>query len=188
MNRKQKGSRGERACRDVWKKHGYEEAHRSQQYSGKGESSADLEGISELLHIEVKSGYSYKTIYDFLDQSIRDAKENQIPIVTCKMDRKEWLCVLRLDDFIEIFKDYDKVPIQEVEVNNFVIDEPTDDWQPTLLGRKIVSLDAVSPAEWWENRIKECGGCRYFDEIGRCLNFTNGCVHGSMNTSRRTEE
>ena len=104
MNRKQKGSRGERACRDVWKKHGYEEAHRSQQYSGKGESSADLEGISELLHIEVKSGYSYKTIYDFLDQSIRDAKENQIPIVNCKMDRKEWLCVLRLDDFIKIWK------------------------------------------------------------------------------------
>ena len=108
MNRKQKGSRGERACRDVWKKHGYEEAHRSQQYSGKGESSADLEGISELLHIEVKSGYSYKTIYDFLEQSIRDAKENQIPIVNCKMDRKEWLCVLRLDDFIKIFKPYDE--------------------------------------------------------------------------------
>ena len=113
MNRKQKGSRGERACRDVWKKHGYEEAHRSQQYSGKGESSADLEGISELLHIEVKSGYSYKTIYDFLDQSIRDAKENQIPIVNCKMDRKEWLCVLRLDDFIKIWKAADLVSPDE---------------------------------------------------------------------------
>jgi len=31
MNSKKKGSRGERECRDVWKKHGYENAHRSQQ-------------------------------------------------------------------------------------------------------------------------------------------------------------
>ena len=105
MNRKQKGSRGERACRDVWKKHGYTEAHRSQQFSGKGESSADIEGISPYLHIECKVGYSYKTIYDFMDQAIRDAEKPKIPIVNCKMDRKEWLCVLRLDDFIEIWKE-----------------------------------------------------------------------------------
>ena len=104
-NRKQKGARGERECRDVWKKHGYEDAHRSQQYSGRGESSADIEGISPLLHIEVKSGYSYKTIYTFLEQAVQDAKEGQIPIVNCKMDRRKWLAVLDLEDFIEIWKD-----------------------------------------------------------------------------------
>lgn len=105
MNSKKKGSRGERQCRDVWKKHGYEEAHRSQQYSGKGESSADIEGIDPRLHIEVKSGYSFKTIYSFLEQAVSDAKEGQTPIVNCKMDRKEWLCVMRLDDFIELWKE-----------------------------------------------------------------------------------
>ena len=104
MNSKQKGSRGERECRDVWKKHGYEDAHRSQQYSGVGESAADLEGIDPRLHIEVKRGYSYKTIYTFLEQAIQDAKQDEIPIVNCKMDRHEWLCVMRLDDFIEIWK------------------------------------------------------------------------------------
>lgn len=103
MNSKQKGSRGERQLRDVWKSYGFENAHRSQQYSGKGESSADIEGISPDLHIECKVGYSYKTIYDFVDQAVRDAQEGEIPIVNCKMDRKEWLCVLRLDDFIKIF-------------------------------------------------------------------------------------
>ena len=105
---REKGKRGERQCRDIWKEHGYYEAHRSGQFSAQGESSADLEGISELLHIEVKSGYSYKTIYDFLEQSIRDAKENQIPIVNCKMDRKKWLAVLDLEKFIEIFKLYEE--------------------------------------------------------------------------------
>lgn len=105
MNSKKKGSRGERALRDVWIKHGYTNAHRSQQYSGKGESAADLEGIDPKLHIECKVGYTYKTIYDFMEQAERDAKENQIPVVNCKMDRKEWLCVMRLDDFIELWKE-----------------------------------------------------------------------------------
>ena len=104
-NSKQKGSRGERQCRDVWKKHGYEEAHRSQQYSGMGESSADIEGIDPTLHIEVKSGYSFKTIYSFLEQAVSDAKEGQTPVVNCKMDRKQWLAVLDLGEFIEIWKD-----------------------------------------------------------------------------------
>lgn len=111
MNSKKKGSRGERDCRNVWRKHGYEEAHRSQQFSGRGESAADIEGVDPRLHIEVKSGYSYKTVYAFLEQAIRDAKEGQIPIVNCKMDRKEWLCVMRLDDFIDIWKDQDGVPL-----------------------------------------------------------------------------
>lgn len=106
MNSKQKGSRGERALRDVWKKHGYEDAHRSQQYSGKGESSADIEGIDPRLHIECKVGYNgYSRLYDFLEQAKRDAKEGQIPIVNCKMDRRKWLAVLDLEDFIEIWKE-----------------------------------------------------------------------------------
>ena len=169
MNSKQKGSRGERACRDVWKKHGYEEAHRSQQYSGKGESSADLEGISELLHIEVKSGYSYKIIYDFLEQAERDAKENQIPIVNCKMDRKKWLAVLDLEKFIEIFKVYEECK------EGFTL-------KP---GGFFTSITKAQ--EYWEQREKECDGCSHY-WAGRCLDFMNGCNHGNMNTSRRTKE
>ena len=102
-NAKKKGNRGELECRDVWRKHGYADAHRSQQFSGKGESSADLEGVDERLHLEIKLGYQYLQIYKFMEQAKADAKEGQIPIVNCRMDRKEWLCVLRLDDFIEIW-------------------------------------------------------------------------------------
>lgn len=112
-----KGKRGERDCRDIWKKHGYVNAHRSQQFSGKGESAADIEGVDPGLHIEVKVGYSYKKIYDFMEQAKADAKEGQIPIVNCHMDRKEWLCVIRLDDFIELFKkaDYHRTPDKDFE-------------------------------------------------------------------------
>ena len=103
-NAKKKGKRGELECRDVWRKHGYADAHRSQQFSGKGESSADLEGVDPDLHIECKLGYQYLQIYKFMEQAKADAKAGQIPIVNCRMDREEWLCVLRLDDFIEIWK------------------------------------------------------------------------------------
>lgn len=103
-NAKKKGKRGELECRDVWRKHGYEDAHRSSQYSGKGESSADLEGVDPDLHIECKLGYQYRQIYKFMEQAKADAKEGQIPVVNCRMDREEWLCVLRLEDFIEIWK------------------------------------------------------------------------------------
>lgn len=104
VNSKQKGSRGELECRNVWREHGYVDAHRSQQFSGKGESAADVEGIDPRLHIEAKLGYAYKIIYDFMEQAERDAKTGQIPIVNCRMDRQKWLCVLNLDDFIELWK------------------------------------------------------------------------------------
>lgn len=101
---REKGKRGERECRDVWREHGYEDAHRSQQFSGKGESAADVVGVDPRLHLECKLGYSYKKIYDFMRQAINDAEEGQIPIVNCRMDREDWLCVMRLEDFIEIWK------------------------------------------------------------------------------------
>lgn len=104
-NSKKKGSRGELMLRDVWRSHGYTDAHRSQQFSGKGESSADLEGIDPNLHIECKVGYTFKTIYDWANQSASDAKEGQTWVVNCKMDRKKWLAVLDLDEFIELWKD-----------------------------------------------------------------------------------
>ena len=101
-----KGKRGERLLRDVWRSHGYDEAHRSGQFSARGESSADIEGVDPRLHIECKVGYDgYSRLYQFLEQAVRDAKEGQIPIVNCKMDRHEWLCVMRLDDFIEMWKE-----------------------------------------------------------------------------------
>ena len=105
-NSKQKGSRGERECRDVWKSHGYMDAHRSGQFSARGESSADIEGISPELHIECKVGYKYTKVYEFMEQAKRDAK-GKLPIVNCKMDRREWLCVMRLEDFIQLWREHE---------------------------------------------------------------------------------
>jgi len=147
-NSKQKGSRGERQCRDIWKKHGYEEAHRSQQYSGRGESSADLEGIDPRLHIEVKSGYSFKTIYTFLEQAVQDAKEGQTPIVNCKMDRMPWLWVCYLDDGIDMWKNQSEmIPIIPMELKKELHIDDVDDFKPRIIGNVEV--------------VVRCKDCRY---------------------------
>lgn len=104
-SQREKGKRGEREVANIFKQYGFTETHRSQQFSGKGESSADCVGV-EGLHLEVKLGYQYKRIYEFREQAIRDAEgSGNIPVVCCRMDRQPWLAVLDLDDFINIWKD-----------------------------------------------------------------------------------
>ena len=71
---REKGKRGEIEVKNIFASHGFEDAHRSQQFSGKGESSADVVGVDGL-HLEVKLGYSYKTIYDFREQAEREEQE-----------------------------------------------------------------------------------------------------------------
>jgi hypothetical protein len=70
-------------------------------------------------------GYTYKTIYDFMEQAKRDAREGQIPIVNCKMDRHGWLCVMDLEDFIEIWK---RIPrLKGKSADYVIIDERRKD-------------------------------------------------------------
>lgn len=102
-NSKQKGKRGELKVVHKFKEHGFDNAHRSEQFCGKGESAADVEGVDGL-HIEVKQGYKYSKIYEFREQAERDCNDGRIPVVACRMDRKKWLAVLDLDDFIELWK------------------------------------------------------------------------------------
>ena len=104
-SQREKGKLGERSIANLFKAHGFENAHRSQQHSGKGESSADVVGVDGL-HLEVKLGYKYSKIYEFREQAERDSEgSGNIPVVCCRMDRQPWLAVLDLEDFISIYKD-----------------------------------------------------------------------------------
>ena len=101
INSRNKGSVGERELAKVLRGYGYD-VRRGQQYSGlEGE---DVVGIDEL-HIEVKRVQKLN-IDNALDQSIRDAKENQIPVVMHRKNHCDWKVTLRLDDFMTIFREY----------------------------------------------------------------------------------
>lgn len=104
MNSRQKGKRGELELAHELEKYGYE-ARRGQQYSGL-EGDADVVGVPGI-HVECKR-VEKLNIDAALDQSIRDARSGEVPVVMHRMNRKPWKVTLLLDDFMKIWKKAEK--------------------------------------------------------------------------------
>lgn len=100
MNSRQKGARGERELANKLKEYGFE-TRRGQQYSGL-QGDADVVGLPGI-HIECKRVESLN-IHKAMQQSIRDARSGETPTVMHRKNNEEWLCTMRLDDFIKIYK------------------------------------------------------------------------------------
>lgn len=103
INSKDKGKRGERMCAAKLREYGYD-ARRGIQYQGSPESP-DVVGVPGL-HIEVKFTERLK-LQDAMEQSKHDAGADEIPVVMHKKNNTEWLCTLRLDDFMKIYTEYE---------------------------------------------------------------------------------
>lgn len=103
INSRAKGARGERLCRDLLRKHGYE-ARRGQQFSG-GKDSPDVVSSLEGHHIEVKFVESFNA-YKAMEQASRDCEgTGKVPIVFHKRKGKEWLVVLKAEDYLQLLDD-----------------------------------------------------------------------------------
>ena len=100
INSRQKGASGEREIAKILRSHGYE-ARRGQQYSGFN-GDADVVGLPGY-HIEVKRVENLN-IDKAMDQSVRDAKEGETPIVAHRKNGKEWKVTLHLEDFLKLIK------------------------------------------------------------------------------------
>ena len=96
-----KGKRGEREVALILREHGFE-ARRGQQYCG-ANGDADVVGVHGL-HIEVKRTEKFR-MYEALDQAINDAREDELPVVFTRKNNCDWVACLRLDDFMELFKE-----------------------------------------------------------------------------------
>lgn len=103
MNSRQKGARGERELALALRELGYE-ARRGQQFSGKN-GDADVVGLPKI-HIECKR-VEHLNIDDALDQSIRDARDGEIPVVMHRKNHTPWKVTLLLSDFIRFYRDYE---------------------------------------------------------------------------------
>lgn len=93
-----KGKRGERECAALLKAHGFE-ARRGQQFNG-SDGSADVVGLPGF-HIEVKRTEALR-IYEAMGQAEADARDGETPLVLHRRNRKEWLAILKADDFLEM--------------------------------------------------------------------------------------
>ena len=100
MNSRTKGKRGELEAAHLLKEYGYE-ARRGQQFSG-ANGDPDVVGLPGV-HIEVKR-VEKLNLYEAVAQSVRDAKEGEIPIVLHRKNRAKWLVTMQFEEWMKLYK------------------------------------------------------------------------------------
>lgn len=103
INSRQKGKRGELELASILRELGFQNVRRSQQYAGM-HGDADLVGL-EKIHVEVKRN-EHLNVQDAVDQSVRDAREGELPAVFHRKNDCPWLVTMKLEDWIEIYKEF----------------------------------------------------------------------------------
>lgn len=101
MNSRRKGADGERELAEVLRRLGFE-TRRGQQFCG-ANGDADVVGVEEL-HIECKR-VEQLNLYNAMDQSRRDAREGEVPVVMHRKNHKTWLVTMDLTAFVRLWKE-----------------------------------------------------------------------------------
>jgi Holliday junction resolvase len=102
INSKIKGKIGELELAAFLREHGFEEARRGVQYSG-GNDSPDIVGLPGF-HIECKRT-ERGSLYDWLAQAQSDAAgSGRVPFVAHRKNRREWVAILGLEDFLNLVR------------------------------------------------------------------------------------
>ena len=109
INSRDKGARFERLLAKMLREHGYE-AERGCQHSG-GKDSPDVKHNMTRLHIEAKD-VEKLNIWNALEQSKRDAGDDEIPVVMFKRNRTQVYVAVPFEEFMEMFKAW------EVQIND----------------------------------------------------------------------
>lgn len=102
-NSRAKGARGERELSKVLREYGYD-TRRGQQYSG-ANGDADVVGLPNI-HIECKR-VEKLNLDKAMDQSIDDARTDEVPVVMHRKDRHPWLVTMRLDEWMKFYERWD---------------------------------------------------------------------------------
>lgn len=104
INSRDKGKRGELEIAHIMQGYGYD-ARRGQQFSGL-QGDADVVGVPHL-HLEIKR-VEHLNLDKAMEQSIRDARDGEIPVVMHRKDRQPWRVTLSLEDFMMFFQAWEK--------------------------------------------------------------------------------
>lgn len=102
MNSRNKGAAFERKIANYFKEKGYD-THRGIQYRS-GQEEADVVGL-EGVHLELKRVENLN-LQKAMEQSIRDCKDGEKPVVIHKKNRKPIMVTMLLDDWIEFYESH----------------------------------------------------------------------------------
>lgn len=106
INSKQKGKRGELELAHYLTDRGFP-ARRGQQYEGGSDSPDVIIDNLPQYNIEVKRVDKGVKIYDWMDQAVRDSKGKKIPVVVHRKSHQPWVCILLIDDFLNLVRPKD---------------------------------------------------------------------------------
>ena len=102
-NSRQKGARFERTLAASLRDYGYE-CRRGQQYCGTN-GDADVIGLPGI-HIEAKH-QERMSLYDWMEQAKRDARQDELPAVFHKKNNAEILVSMELADWIKLYREWE---------------------------------------------------------------------------------
>lgn len=105
MNSREKGKRGELDAAKALRKYGYD-TRRGQQYSG-ASGDPDVVGLPGV-HLEVKR-VEKLNISNAMQQSIRDARDGELPVVMHRKNYEEWLVTMPLRVFMIFYKAWERI-------------------------------------------------------------------------------
>lgn len=100
LNSREKGKRGERELATYLREAGFENSRRGVQYSA-ANGDPDVIGLSGV-HIECKR-VERLDLDAALDQSVRDARAGEVPVVIHRKNRQKWRVTMLLDDFLDMY-------------------------------------------------------------------------------------
>lgn len=113
VNSKKKGAAGERELAKKLNEYGFS-TRRSVQYNGKADDGkADLVNLPGI-HIECKR-VERLNVSEAMAQAVNDTK-GEMPTVFHRKNREGWLVTMRLEDWMELYKEYKEAV--ESEKNN----------------------------------------------------------------------
>ena len=97
--------------RDQFRKAGFIQARRGQQFSGE-QGNPDVI-VPELPSLHFEGKFTQRcNLYDWMAQAINDAyKTDTMPIVCHRRNGEEWLAILHLEDFLTLVKETDRVKL-----------------------------------------------------------------------------
>ena len=102
MNSRNKGAAGERELASKLTEYGFP-CRRGQQFSA-ANGDADVVGLPGI-HIECKR-VEHLNLQEAYDQSRRDAREGETPVVMHRKNNCRWLVTMSLEDWIELYKEW----------------------------------------------------------------------------------
>ncbi|MBR3236951.1 MAG: hypothetical protein IKF99_00785 [Oscillospiraceae bacterium] len=102
MNSRDKGAKGERELASKLTAYGFP-SRRGQQFSG-ANGDADVVGLP-WIHIECKR-VEHLNLQEAYDQSRRDARDDEIPVVMHRKNNCKWLVTMSLEDWIDFYREW----------------------------------------------------------------------------------